>query len=268
MKKILALIMTLVLAAGILLTGCGTKQTSTTDDSLTKIKAKGEFVVGLDDAFPPMGFRDKAGNIVGFDIDLAKEAAKRMGVKVKFQPVNWDTVTLELKNNNIDLIWNGMTITEKRKQEIGFTKPYIEDRQILVVGKNSTIKNKADLKDKTIGLQSGSSSKDALEKDTKTKESLKDVIEFSSNDKALMALKAGSVDAVIVDEVVGRYYIAKDSESYVVLEDNFGKEEFGVGIRKEDAAFLAELQKTMDAMKADGTSAKISKKWFGADIIK
>ncbi|MCX7920885.1 MAG: amino acid ABC transporter substrate-binding protein [Clostridia bacterium] len=270
MKKLFAAAITAVLTAGLLLTGCsGGKQTSsTTDDSWDKIKKKGEFVVGLDDAFPPMGFKDKDGTIVGFDIDLAKEAAKRMGVNVKFQPVNWDTVTLELKNKNIDLIWNGMTITEKRKQEINFTKPYIEDKQILVVAKGASIKGKADLSGKKVGLQSGSSSKEALEKDKATLSSIKEVVEFPNNNDVLMALKMGSVEAAVVDEVVGRYYIAKDSDSFVVLEDHFGLEEFGVGIRKEDTAFLNELQKTLDEMKKDGTSAEISKKWFGADIVK
>lgn len=295
MKKIIFAIMAVMIAASVVLSGCsGSKNTSAgsagtdnsskeasavtdnssketsaeTDNSWNEIKEKGEFVVGLDDAFPPMGFRDESNNIVGFDIDLAKEAAKRLGVEVKFQPVNWDSVILELKNKNIDVIWNGMTITEDRKKEINFTKPYIEDRQILVVAKGSPIKSKKDLAGKKVGLQSGSSSKEALEKDTETLESIKEVVEFDDNTQALMALKTKRVDAVVVDEVVGRYYIAKDADSYEVLEDHFGFEEFGVGLRKEDLSFLNKLQEVLDEMKKDGTSAEISKKWFGEDIVK
>lgn len=270
MKKIIAAMMACVVATGMLFTGCaaGKPASGNGDDSWQKIKAKGEFVVGLDDAFPPMGFKEKSGEIVGFDIDMAKEAAKRMGVKVKFQPVNWDTVTLDLKNKNIDLIWNGLTITENRKKEIAFTKPYIEDKQILVVSKGSSIKSKADLKDKKAALQAGSSSKEALDKDKKTRDSIKEVIEFPDNQEVLMALKAGKVEAAVLDEVVGRYYMAKDKDSYVILADHFGVEEFGVGIRKEDVSFQAELQKALDEMKKDGTSKKISEKWFSSDIIK
>ena len=85
------------------------------------IQDKGYFIVGLDDAFPPMGFREEGTNdIIGFDIDLAKEAAKRLGVDVQFQPVVWDTVIEELNNGNIDVIWNGLTITEERKQKNSF----------------------------------------------------------------------------------------------------------------------------------------------------
>lgn len=266
MKKTLFKFLIVAIAAGLLLTGCSAGNKD--DNSWKEIKEKGYFVVGLDDAFPPMGFRDENNNIVGFDIDLAKEVAKRIGVDVKFQPVEWSGVTQELNGKKIDLIWNGLTITETRKKEIAFTNAYIEDKQILVVAKGSDIKSKKDLDGKVVGLQAGSSSREALDKDEETLKSIKDVVEFSTNDEALMDLKAGRVDAVIVDEVVGRYYIAKKKDDYEVLDDNFGVEEFGVGIRKSDKSFLNELQKALDDMKKDGTSAEISKKWFGEDIIK
>lgn len=270
MRKIITSIMMIAVAGSILLTGCSlSKQTSgKEDDSWKRIKEKGEFVVGLDDAFPPMGFRDNSGELVGFDIDMAKEAAKRMGVEVKFQPIDWKAVTMELKNRNVDLAWNGMTITDTRKKEIDFTKPYIEQKQILIVQKNSAIKGKADLKGKNVGIQAGSSSKVALEKDTKVAESIKEVVEFPDNEKAMMALKLNKIDAVIIDEVVGRYIVSKDKDSFVVLEDDFGKEDFGVGARKGDTAFLNELQKALDEMKKDGTSKRISEKWFAEDIVK
>ncbi|MFA6807358.1 MAG: amino acid ABC transporter substrate-binding protein [Eubacteriales bacterium] len=277
MKRKLAIILSVILIFGLTLTGCSPKEPAErptdqaqvqADTSWDDIKAKGEMVVGLDDAFPPMGFRNEQNEIIGFDIDLAKEVATRMGIKVKFQPVEWSGIIMELDSKKIDLIWNGLTITPERQEKIGFTNAYIEDKQILVVQKDSEIQNKADLADKKVALQSGSSSMDALKKDTATFESLAEVVEFTTNDEALMDLAAGRVDAVIVDEVVGRYYIAKEAEKYKVLEDNFGLEEFGVGIRKTDEAFLTELQTAIDDMKADGTAKKISEKWFGEDIIK
>ncbi len=238
------------------------------DASLATIKQKGQFIVGLDDNFPPMGFRDEQGEIVGFDVDLAKEAAKRMGVKAVFKPVDWDGVLLSLKKGDIDVIWNGLTITEKRKEQIAFSKVYLENRQIIIVNGDSAISTKANLSGKTVGLQMGSSSEEALASDSATASSLKEVKKYPNNVEALMDLKAGRVDAVVVDEIVGRYYIAKKPGEYKILQDNFGTESYGVGIRKEDESFRAELDKVMDAMKSDGTADAISRAWFGEAIVK
>ncbi len=279
MKKRLALILVLCFSLTLLITGCGSKtdtpkdtgtQTPTaTDKSFQTIKDKGYFTLGLDDAFPPMGFREEGTNeIVGFDIDLAKEAAARMGVEVKFQPVIWDTIIEELNGGNIDVIWNGCTINPKRQAQIAFTKPYIADKQIIVVKKGSTLADKKALAGKKVGIQAASSAIEAVEKDTATFKSLGELVQFDNNVDALLDLKSGRIDAVVVDEVVGRYYLAKHAEDYQVLTENFGEEDFGVGVRKSDVTFLNELQKALDAMKADGTSAKISQKWFGEDILK
>jgi len=280
MRKGFTVVLTVILVLALALTGCATQKpaeqkpaeqkpadTAAQDKSWEEIKAKGYFTVGLDDSFPPMGFRDEKGEIVGFDIDLAKKAAEKMGVQVKFQPVVWSGVIMELTNKNIDLIWNGMTITDERKEKINFTKPYLANKQIIVVQKNSAVKTKADLAGKKVAVQAGSSSVDALKKDEATFKSLKQMVEFPNNTEALMDLAAGRVDAVVVDEVVGRYYIAKKADLYSVLADNFGSEEYGVGVRKTDAAFLAELQKALDSMNADGSAKAISEKWFGADIV-
>lgn len=275
MKKGFVVVLTVILVLALALTGCAAQKpaeqkpadNAPQDKSWEEIKAKGYFTVGLDDSFPPMGFRDEKGEIVGFDIDLAKKAAEKMGVEVKFQPVVWSGVIMELDNKNIDLIWNGMTITDERKAKINFTKPYLANKQIIVVQKDSAVKSKADLAGKKIAIQAGSSSVDALKKDEATFKSLKELVEFPNNTEALMDLAAGRVDAVVVDEIVGRYYIAKKAELYSVLEDNFGSEEYGVGVRKSDEAFLTELQKAIDTMNADGSAKEISEKWFGADIV-
>ena len=281
MKKRLALILLLCFSLTMLVTGCAQKpaetpQSSTqnqtqqpADKSFQTIKDKGYFTLGLDDAFPPMGFREeKTNEIVGFDIDLAKEAAKRMGVEVKFQPVIWDTVTEELNNGKIDVIWNGLTITPARQEKIAFTKPYITDKQIIVVKKGSPLADKKALAGKKVGIQAASSAIEAVEKDKATFDSLGELVQFDNNVDALLDLKSGRIAAVVVDEVVGRYYLAKHAEDYQVMTENFGEEAFGVGVRKADVTFLAELQKALDAMKADGTSTQISKKWFGEDLIK
>ncbi len=227
-----------------------------------------KIVVGLDDNFPPMGFRDEKNELVGFDIDMAKEAAKRLGLQVEFKPIDWSAKEAELSGKRVDALWNGLTITEERKQNIAFTAPYMENHQIIVVPAGSAIKAKADLAGKVVGAQEGSSAVDAIKKEDAVFKSFKDFKTFGDNVTALMDLTTGRLDAVVVDEVVGRYYVAKKPEAYAVLADNFGTEEYGVGVRKDDAELLGKLDKALGEMKADGAAAKISEQWFGKNIIK
>ncbi len=254
------------LAAGILLVGCG-KQEAPQTQAATKPVAVTRIVVGLDDNFPPMGFRDKENKLVGFDIDLAREAARRLGAEVEFKPIDWNAKEAELNGKRVDILWNGLTITEQRKANIAFTTPYLENRQIVVVTAKSPIKSKADLAGKVVGLQEGSSAVEAVEKDGAAR-SIKELRKYGDNVTALMDLSTGRLDALVVDEVVGRYYLSKKPGEYVVLDDHFGTEEYGVGVRKDDGELLAKLQKTMDEMKKDGSAGRISTQWFGKDIVK
>ena len=225
-------------------------------------------VVGLDDNFPPMGFRDEKNELVGFDIDMARAAAERAGLKVEFKPIDWSAKEAELSGKRVDALWNGLTITEERKQSIAFTAPYMENHQIIVVPANSEIKTKADLAGKVVGAQEDSSAVDAIKKEEAVFNSFKELKTFGDNVAALMDLTTGRLEAVVVDEVVGRYYVAKKPELYAVLDENFGTEEYGVGLRKDDAELLAKLDNAMAAMKQDGTAAKIAEHWFGKNIIK
>lgn len=279
MKKKMMLLLIGLLMMSMMLAGCGAKETAKADESeqtkvseekdssLEEIKEKGEFVLGLDDSFPPMGFRDEKGDVVGFDIDLAKEVAKRMGVELKIQPIDWDGKVLSLNNKDIDVIWNGLTITEERKKQIGFSKVYIENRQVIVTGADSNIETKKDLATKMVAVQLGSSGEDALNADTETVSAVKEVVKFSNYTEALLDLKAGRVDAVVIDEIVGRYYLSKRPGEYKVAKEDFGREGYGIGFRKDDAAFIDEVDQILDEMKKDGTTAEISKKWFGEDIV-
>ncbi|GAB3333204.1 amino acid ABC transporter substrate-binding protein [Bordetella tumulicola] len=215
-----------------------------------------------------MGFRDDKNELVGFDIDMAREAAKRMGVEVEFKPIDWSAKEAELNGKRVDALWNGLTITEERKKNIAFTAPYMANHQIIVVAKDSPVQTKADLADRVVGAQDGSSAVDAIKKDDAVASSLKEIKLFGDNVTALMDLSTGRLDAVVVDEVVGRYLASKREGQYRVLEENFGTEDYGVGLRKEDTALLAKLDETLNAMKKDGSAAKIAQQWFGADIIK
>jgi len=276
LKRNLVLILLLCFSLTMVLGGCSstkndadkTPEPTQTDTSWQDIQDKGYFVMGLDDAFPPMGFRDENNEIVGFDIDLAKEAAKRLGVNVKFQTIVWESKLEEINSGNIDVIWNGFSVTPERQKEYLFTKPYIKNRQVIVVTADSPIKTKADLEDKKIGIQAGSSAQDAVLADKATYEVIKDnLFEFDDNVMAMKDLKGGGLDAVVVDIIVGKYYVSKHPGEYKFLEEDFGAEDFAVGLRITDKAFLAEMNKALDDMKADGTASQISNKWFNEDII-
>ena len=269
MKKQISLLV-VALVAGVLLSGCGKKEEAApaaAAPAATPVPAAA-IVVGLDDNFPPMGFKDEKNELVGFDIDLAKEAAKRIGREVTFKPIDWSAKEAELSGKRVDVLWNGLTITEERKANILFTKPYLENRQIVVVTEKSDIKAKADLAGKVVGVQDGSSAVEAVQKDEAAAKSIKELKKFGDNVTALMDLSAGRLDALVVDEVVGRYYTSKKPGEYRVLDENFGTEDYGVGVRKDNADLHGKLNKALADMKADGASAAIATQWFGKDIIK
>ncbi|MCK9516423.1 MAG: amino acid ABC transporter substrate-binding protein [Ottowia sp.] len=227
-----------------------------------------KIVVGLDDSFPPMGFRDDDHKLVGFDVDLARAAAEQLDMEVEFKPIDWDAKEAELNGKRVDVLWNGLTITEQRKKNIAFTKPYMENHQIVIVKDESDIQDKAGLAGKTVGAQNGSSAIDAIEKDEKTAASFKALKKYGDNITALLDLEVGRLDAVVLDEVVGRYYTSKKPGKYRVLDQDFGAEEYGVGVRKDDTELLQRLDQVLDALKASDTGAEISEKWFGKNIFK
>ncbi len=255
MKRLLTMIL-LVAAVFSIVAGCS-KSSSKEDDTL---------VIGIDDKFAPMGFRDENNEIVGFDIDYAKAAAEKMDMKVEFQPIDWETKESELSSGRIDLIWNGYTITDERKEKVLFTKPYLKNAQVVVTLADSKVTKLADLEGKVVGLQSLSSAADALDADP-IKSKIKTVTEFSDNVSALNDLKNGRLDAVVIDEIVIDYYMTKEEGSFKILDESLAPEEYGVGVKKGNEELLEKLQKALDEMNEDGTAAEISDKWFGDDIV-
>ena len=256
MKRIGLLLLVFVLV-GALVAGCGAP-------------AKKKIVIGLDDHFAPMGFRDDKNNLVGFDIDMAKEAGKRLNVDVEFKPIDWNSKEVELNSKRIDMIWNGLSVTEKRKENILFSKPYMAGQHVIVVLANSPIKSKADLAGKNVGTQEGSSTVDAILKEPQIANSMKELKKYPDNVVTFIDLKAGRLDAIVIDEISARYYITKKSKEtdvYKILNDKFPSSLMAVGLRKSDIELQGQLQKVLDDMKKDGTSAKISKEWFGEDLV-
>lgn len=284
MKKIFSILLAVSLAA-LAFAGCSGNQESgagssgnegstdsgtniSADLSLQKVKDKGQLVLGLDDSFPPMGFRDTDNTIVGYDIDLAKEVTKRMGVELVITPIDWDYKERELNDGNIDCIWNGMSVDDERKEKMNLSEPYMENRQVVVTLSASGINDLAGLSGKSVLLQAGSTAVGALDSRKDVKDSVKEATEVPDNVQAMMELGQGTGDAVVMDEVVARYYISKSDnpDQFKILEEVLSDEVYAVGFRKNDQSLRDEVQKILGEMKADGTLKTITEKWFGSDI--
>lgn len=277
MKKIIKLMIVLVMIAAFTV-ACGTKgkdtdvavtgetNTDGIDTSLDDIKAKGKLVLGLDDAFPPMGFQNDNQEIVGFDIDVAKEVAKRMGVELVLQPISWEAKELELSTKNIDCIWNGMSYNKDRDEAMTLSVPYMKNTQVAVVLATSDVNTLADLADKTVVIQNGSTASDAMDANEEFKNSLKELVKVEDNVQALLDLKVSGSDAVVMDEVVARYYTEKEAGIYKILDEKLADEDYVIGFRKGETALNTEVEKHLKDMDADGTLAQISETWFGTDL--
>ena len=265
-------IVAIVATLGTSLVACGgtTQNKSSETKKVASTLDKDELVIGLDDTFVPMGFKDESGKLVGFDVELAEAVAKKLNKKIKFQAIDWSMKETELNNGNIDLIWNGYSINDERKEKVEFSKPYLNNTQVIVTLADSNIKSKSDLSGKRVGAQNGSTAVDAVEADGDIIKSFDGgkLITFEDNNSALMDLEAKRLDAIVVDEILARYYMkARGAEKYKILSENFGEEQYGVGIRKGDTKFVEAFNKALDEVIADKTAGAISKKWFQEDIL-
>lgn len=224
-----------------------------------------KFIVGFDQDFPPMGFVDDNNEYAGFDLDLAKEVASRLGMEFVAQPIAWDSKDMELGSGNIDCIWNGFTISG-REDKYTWTEAYMINDQVVVVKNDSDIKSLADLAGKTVAVQKDSSGLAALNDNADLKNSFGELVEMDSYLNALMELEMGSIDAIVMDEIVARYEIQTSGKPFKVLDEAVASEEYGVGFLLGNEALRDQVQKTLEDMAADGTMAKISEKWFGTDV--
>ncbi|MEA4891415.1 MAG: amino acid ABC transporter substrate-binding protein [Peptococcaceae bacterium] len=275
MKKLLTILLICLMGMTIL-AGCGDDAATAPDNNGGAAggetpEGQGEagrkFVMGLDDSFAPMGFRDENGNIAGFDVDLATEVCKRLGYELVLQPIDWDSKEVELDTGNIDCIWNGFSVTPERQESMEMSVPYIANAQVIITKKDSGITAKADLAGKEIGVQKGSSAKDAVEGDE-----LIDIIgkmsEYPTNVDAFNDLVAGRLSAVVADVVIAKYYMGTDAYAGLeIIGDALAPEDYAVGFKKGNTELKDAVEGALKEMVADGTAAQISTKWFGEDIM-
>lgn len=260
----------------VLMTGCSGKQGTTQSGNAEATqevnsqasKASGSeetFTVGFDQDFPPMGFVGDNGEYTGFDLDLAREVADRLGKKFVAQPIAWDSKDMELESGNIDCIWNGFTMTG-REDGYTWTRPYMENKQVFLVGKDSGIQTISDLKDKIVEVQADSSAEKAIKEDEALLNSFKTLLTTPDYNTAFMDLEMGAVDAVAMDVIVAAYQMEQRKSDFVILEESLSAEEYGIGFKKGNETLRDQVQEQLEAMAADGTLKKVSEQWFGKDV--
>ena len=266
MKKLKGLFM----IAGLLVLGaCGNG--NNTSGEVESAADKEEVIVGLDDTFVPMGFRDENGELTGFDIDLATALFDLTDTKVKFQPIDWVMKETELDNGTIDMIWNGYTVTPEREEKVLFTEGYMRTYQVLVTTKESGITTVEQMADKELGAQEGSSGYKTFEEEPET---LKDIVSnndatlYASFNEAFIDLENKRIDGLLVDRVYAEYYLtqAGKGDNFNLVETAFEQEEFAVGVRKADEKLAKKINDGFATLKENGTFKELGEKWFGEDI--
>lgn len=220
-------------------------------------------VVGFDSEFPPYGYKDDKGEYVGFDLDLAQEVCNRNNWTLVKQPIDWDAKDSELSSGTIDCIWNGFTINGREDKYL-WSKPYIDNKQVIVTKSNSGINSLSDLKGKQVETQKDSSALSALEGDQKPlADTFKQLVQIADYNTAFLDLDAGTCDAVAMDIGVAQYQVnSKNNPSdYKILDEEISSEQYGIGFKKGNEQLRDKIQQTLDEMEADGTIAKIASKY-------
>jgi His/Glu/Gln/Arg/opine family amino acid ABC transporter permease subunit len=224
------------------------------------------FIVGFDAEFPPYGYKDDNGEYVGFDLDLAQEVCDRNGWTLKKQPIEWNSKDMELNSGSISCIWNGFTMNG-REDDYTWTKPYVDNSQVVVVRKDSGITQLNDLSGKVVAVQADSSAlaaltgEDASEENKALCETFKDLQQVSDYNSAFMNLESGAVNAICMDIGVANYEIESRGDKFMMLEDRLSSEEYGIGFKKGNTELRDKVQATLLDMLADGTFDEIAEKW-------
>lgn len=229
---------------------------------LAKIKKDGVLNIGIEGVYPPFNYFDKSNKLIGFDVEIADEITKRMGVKPNYIPTPWDTIIGGLLTNKYDIILSSMAITDERKQKVDFTEPYYHTgAQLFIHEDNKNILDpEKDIKGKKIGVAIGTTfEKKALELGATVTTYKSDLLTFQD-------LANKRVAGVLTDKAVGSRLIKEQSYPFKAVGDMLLQDAAGIALNKNEEALKSEINKHLKAMMEDGTYAKISEKWFGEDI--
>lgn len=246
-----------LLSAGILLgiVGCGGTPQSSDGKPRT-------IVVASEASFPPMEFIDDAGQVVGFDIDLIREVAREAGLEVNIKNVAWDGIFGALKGGEADVIASSVTITDERKAQFDFTRPYYRAGQSLLVRTEDqqAYPGLESLKGKTVGVQIGTTGAEHMQKLGGF-----ELKQYNTAGLAIIDLANGQVDGVLIDKPVADYHAARKPEfrdKVTVAGEPQTTEQFGFVVRKGEADLLQKLNTGLDKVESNGTLEKLEAKWF------
>ncbi|AEA46905.1 basic amino acid ABC transporter substrate-binding protein [Archaeoglobus veneficus] len=273
MKKILALIGILLIAAFV--AGCAQKEevkpTPAPEATVTpeetpayKLVKPGVLTVGMDATYPPFEYiNETTDEFEGFDVDLMKEIGKRLGLEVEFVNVAWEGIIPGLVAHKYDCICSAMTITEERKKQIDFSDPYFEAWQVIVVRADCTdITKPEDLAGKVVGVQIGTTGQFVAEDLVKSGINF-EIKTYDTTPDALLDLKNGNIDAVIIDNGVAEKAIKNNPDVYKTVGGKLSYEEYGIAVAKDNPELLKAINQALKEVKEDGTYDKIYQKWFG-----
>jgi len=235
--------------------------------SLTACSGQDVIIAGIDQNQVPLSFNDSAGSLSGFEIDLATEAAKRAGLTVTFKHINWNNKVRELRAKNVNSLWGKLTLNDTEKSDMLFTNEYFLNKQIILVLKDSIIKSSGDLQNKSLGALTGSQAASSLkDSDITAKLNGGQITFFDDYDTQFLALDSGQIDAVAMDQTMADYYINAHTIKYKVLSDVLSQEKFVIGFRRNDSKFRNLIQNSLDSMAADGSTERLSTKWFNENL--
>lgn len=277
MKKTLLLLLAILMLA-CAMAACG----STSDDpsnpdasdaldvdtSWEYIQGNGKLIIGLDDTFAPMGFRDESGELVGFDIDLAKAVGEVLGIQIEFQPISWNAKEMMLSSKRIDCVWNGMSATAERQEQMALTSQYLNNIiRVASLDASINVKSAAELASLKIGIQSDSAALEMVMAHADYDSFKANITEYPTYDEAILDMQAGRVDVIIVDQVLADYKNTKMSTPMTFSDFKFGDDFYAIGCRKGDKALAAKISEAIGTLIDNGKAAEISEKWFGNNIV-
>lgn len=252
-----------------------TAEASNSDDNTSAeggdwqyIADKGTFIAGIT-LFEPMNYYDENGELTGFETEFTKAVCEKLGVEAKFQEIEWDKKEIELNAKTIDAIWNGLTVTEERKENMAFSESYVRNKQVVIIKKTNADKytDEASMAGASCVAESGSAGQTAIESSSVLSQN--EFIGSSAQKDVLLEVKSGTVELGVLDYVMAKASIGEgtDYDDLMIVEGvELQPEEYAIGMRKGDTETVAKVNVAIDELVADGTLKKLAEKYDLADV--
>ena len=287
MKKFLSVMLTAAMAMGLCACSSSTNSSSDVSSDVSSdaadssavnseaaesdwayIADKGTFVAGIT-LFEPMNYYDENGELTGFETEFTKAVCEKLGVEAKFQEIEWEQKELELNSKNIDAIWNGLTVTEERKENMAFSTPYIRNKQVVVIKAENADKYKdiESMAGASCAAESGSAGQSAIEANDVLSQN--EFVGASAQKDVLLEVKSGTIEIGVIDYVMAKASVGDGtdySDLMIVDSVELQPEEYAVGLRKDDSETLAKVNAAIDELVADGTLKALAEKYDLADV--